>query len=72
MHGHSRGGRRSKGERRLLSTRLPIPVYEAIHQLADTDATSASEYVARVLAAHVGRPDLVAPQDQPEGLPLAM
>ena len=74
MQGHSRGGRRSKGERRLLAVRPPVPVWAAIHVLADVAGTSASQLVADLLAVHVGRADLVSGEGRTiqEGLPLAM
>lgn len=51
-----------------------MPVWEAVHEIAAEAGTNASQYVADLLAVHVGRADLVSDYGkQPEGvLPLAM
>ena len=49
------------------------PVWEAVHERAAAAGVTASQYIADLLAAHVGRPDLVAEVGRgEEGLPLAM
>ena len=62
-----------KGQRRLIARRPPQRVAEVIQARAAECDVSVSEYVASVLAAHVGLPD-VAPMPKPqtpqEGLPL--
>jgi len=65
-------GQPHKGERVLLQTRPARPVWEAVHTLSAQAGVSVSQYVADVLAAHVGRPDLVREVGQREVLPLAM
>ncbi len=59
------GGRPSKGERDLLVTRPAVPVGQAIRTRADACGLTISEYVASVLAEHVGLPDL-APAAKPK------
>ena len=56
----------------LLQTRPPRPVWEAVHTRATAAGLSASQYLADLLALHVGRTDLVRELDEREGLPLAM
>lgn len=65
-------GQPHKGDRVLLQTRPRREVWEAVHVAARTAGTSVSQYVADVLAQHVGRPDLVREIDAKEVLPLAM
>lgn len=65
-------GQPHKGERMLLQTRPVRPVWEAVHTLAAQAGVSVSQYVADLLAEHVGRPDLVREVGQREVLPLAM
>ena len=59
-----------KGERVLIAARPPLAVYDAVRQRAADHGTSISQYVSDVLAAHIGRADLV--REPAEGLPLAM
>jgi hypothetical protein len=57
----------------LLQSRPPRPVWEAVHVRAAAAGVSVSQYLADMLALHVGRPDLVRELDKrQEGLPLAM
>jgi len=60
-----------KGDRVLIAARPPQAVYGAVRQRAAEHGMSISQYVSDVLAAHVGRADLVR-GDGEEGLPLAM
>lgn len=61
-----------KGSRTLIASRPVQPVYEAIRDLAAAQGLSISQYVADVLARHVGRSDLVRELDCKGELPLAM
>ena len=66
-------GQPHKGERVLLQSRPVLPVWEAVHERAAEAGLSVSQYVADVLARHVGLPEYVRELDtKPEGLPLAM
>ena len=48
-----------KGERVLVAARPPQAVYDVVRQRATQRGISISQYVADLLAIHVGRPDLV-------------
>ncbi|TXH18580.1 MAG: toxin-antitoxin system [Mycobacterium sp.] len=62
-----------KGERTLIASRAPQPVFDAVAKAAAEHGISISAYVADVLAVHVGRPDLVRDLGhRTEELPLAM
>lgn len=63
-----------KGARALIAARPAQPVYEEIRRRAADLGISISQYASDVLAAHIGRPDLVRELDKErsEGLPLAM
>ena len=66
-------GQPNKGDRVLLQARPVRPVWEAVHAAANSSGLSVSQYVADLLAIHVGRPDLVRDLGRHEGeLPLAM
>lgn len=66
-------GRPHKGDRVLLQTRPHREVWDQINEEArKSGASSLSQYVADVLAAHVGRDDLVVELGRNEELPLAM
>jgi hypothetical protein len=67
-------GRPHKGDRVLLQTRPHRTVWEKIHeQTREAGVSSVSQYVADVLAMHIGRPDLVVELGrEEEGLPLAI
>lgn len=66
-------GQPHKGDRLLLqSTQSPLAVREAVHARATAAGLPDSQYLADVLALHVGRPDLVRNVGKGEGLPLAM
>ncbi len=53
-----------KGDRDQVAARLAHPVYVAVKSAAAQRGMPISQYVADVLAAHVGRPDLVRQLDQ--------
>lgn len=66
-------GQPHKGERVLLQTRPHREVWEAVHAAARNAGLSVSQYVADVLAEHVGHPELVRDLGRDRGeLPLAM
>lgn len=61
------------GRRTLVQTRPHREVWTAVHQRQkQAGVSSVSQYVADVLAIHVGREDLVVELGHKEGLPLAM
>lgn len=64
-----------KGSRRLVQSRIPEEVYAELAARARVAGTSASQYIADVMALSVGRPDLVRELnrlDHREELPLAI
>ena len=62
-----------KGDRVLVASRPPAAVYEELRSRAAREHLSLSQYVADVLAEHVGRRDLVRDRGcSNEVLPLAM
>ncbi|GLC05155.1 Uncharacterised protein [Mycobacteroides abscessus subsp. abscessus] len=64
-------GQPHKGDRLLLqSTQSPLAVREAVHARATAAGLPDSQYLADVLALHVGRPDLVRDLDKQGGLAL--
>lgn len=61
-----------KGDRLLLqTTQSPPPVCEAVQALAAAAGLPVSQYLADVLALHVGRPDLVRDLGKREGLEIS-
>lgn len=61
------------GRRTLVQTRPHREVWTAVHKRQKSaGVSSVSQYVADVLAMHVGREDLVVELGRKEGLPLAM
>ena len=66
-------GQPYKGDRVLIQGRPLRPVWEDVHARAAAAGLPVSQYLADLLAIHVGRPDLVAKLGRDEeGLPLAM
>jgi hypothetical protein len=63
--------RPSKGDRVVTVTRVQRPVWEQLRDGAAARGISISAYTADILAAALGRDDLVRESEQ-EGLPLAM
>lgn len=53
------GGRKSKGDRQSLISRVPSPIADAIRDRAEERGISLSEYVGSVLARDVGMSELV-------------
>lgn len=51
------GGRKSRGERRALITRVPVSLAAEIQTRADTAGVSITDYLAHVLAEHVAHED---------------
>lgn len=66
----ARGGRPSKGERHVLTTRLPVADAEKLFTVADSLGQSASEYIANALAEKLSGIDL-STIEVPEELPIA-
>jgi len=60
-----------KGDRAQIMCRPRLPVYEEIRRRAAESGLSMSQYVADLLATHVGMPELVRELDK-EVLPLAV
>jgi hypothetical protein len=56
----------------LIQSRPLRPVWEAVHDLAAAAGVPVSQYLADLLAVHVGRPDLVRELEREQVLPLAM
>lgn len=54
-----------------VTVRLPVPVRQAVDAAAAAHGIDRSTYLADVIAAHVGRPDLMRRLGQ-EAMPLAM
>ena len=52
------GGRKSKGDRQALISRIPDPIADAVRERADERGMSLSDYIASVLAREVGMSDL--------------
>lgn len=67
--GNNGGGRRSKGPRRLVGSRLPIPQADKLADVAAHHGTTVSDYVADLLCRHLDTIDLSMIDDQ-ETLPL--
>jgi hypothetical protein len=61
--GHSNGGRRSKGERRLVVTRLPTEIADRVALAADERGMTVSDYLATLVYSDLGLP--VPPSTQP-------
>ncbi|MEU4345608.1 hypothetical protein AB0H00_30880 [Nocardia sp. NPDC023852] len=56
---------RAKGSRQQIGPRLALEVFEEIRQLAEDNDMSIAQYVADVMALHVGREDLVLELGKP-------
>lgn len=54
----ARPGRKSLGDRHVVTARVPIPVRDALQALADKFGTDRGTVIADLAAAAVGRPDL--------------
>ena len=54
--GHSNGGRRSKGERRLVVTRLPTEIADRVALAAEERGMTVSDYLATLVYSDLGIP----------------
>jgi hypothetical protein len=70
--GHSNGGRPSKGERRVLVTRLATEVADRAAVAAEQRGMTVSDYLAALVYSDLGLPvpPSTQPADQPQ-LPLS-
>ena len=70
--GHSNGGRRSKGERRLVVTRLATDIADQVAGAATQRGMTVSDYLATLVYSDLGLPPppSTQPADQPQ-LPLS-
>lgn len=68
----SHGGRKTKGERVLLGSRVPAAFGDFVREAADLEGYgSVSDYIAAVLAHHQGMPEYApVPVRDQEELPL--
>ncbi|MGW5312905.1 toxin-antitoxin system [Nocardia thailandica] len=55
----------SKGKRAQVGPRLARDVFDEVQRRAEANNMSMSQYVADVMAIHVGRPDLVLELEKP-------
>lgn len=60
------GGRPSKGERHVLTTRLPVADAEKLFAIADHQGQSASEFIAHAVAEKLATLDIDTLQGQEE------
>ncbi len=65
----TRGGRPSKGDRHVLTTRLPVADAEKLFAVADGQGQSASEFIANAVAEKLASIDL-STIESPEELPI--
>ncbi len=70
--GHSNGGRRSKGERRLVVTRLATDIADQVAEAATQRGMTVLDYLATLVYSDLGLPPppSTQPADQPQ-LPLS-
>lgn len=61
-----RGGRKTRGPRRALGVRVPIPLADDVLRAADAAGLTITDYVANMLAAAHGHPPVAVatPVDQ--------
>jgi hypothetical protein len=71
MAGPNKPGRVHLGARHVITMRIPVAVREAVDAAAAARGIDRSSYLADVIAAHVGRRDLIRHLDK-EVLQLAM
>lgn len=67
--GNNGGGRRSKGERRLVGTRMPIPDADKLAAVAEAEGMTVSDYVAELVTKHLSHIQLDNISNQ-EALPI--
>ncbi len=56
--GNRGGGRRSKGDRRLVGSRMPTPDADKLAAVAEAYGMSVSDYVAVLVKAHLSTVEL--------------
>ncbi len=61
--GQTSVGRPSKGDRWLVSTRLPVAMAEEFRHLAEVQDLSYSELLANIVAEHLGHAKITQPRD---------
>lgn len=62
----ARGGRPSKGDRHVLTTRLPVADAEKLFAVADHQGQSASEFIAHAVAEKLAAIDIATVTGQGE------
>lgn len=62
----ARGGRPSKGDRHVLTTRLPVADAEKLFAVADHQGQSASEFIAHAVAEKLAAIDMTTVTGQEE------
>ena len=67
--GNNGGGRRSKGERRLVGTRMPIPDADKLAAVAEARGMTVSDYVANLVTQHLNQIQIYTLSNQ-EALPI--
>lgn len=68
--GNRGGGRRSKGDRRLVGSRMPIPDADKLAAVAEAHGKTVSDYVATLVKNHLSTVELEQVTNQ-EALPIA-
>ena len=63
------GGRPSKGDRRMVGSRMPVSEVDKLHAVAAARGVTVSDYVANLVLAHLSHVDLQSIPDQ-EILPI--
>lgn len=53
-----RGGRKSKGDRKLVGSRMPVDTANQLEIVAEASGQTVSDYVAELVAAHLSTVDL--------------
>ena len=56
--GNRGGGRRSKGDRRLVGSRMPTPDADKLAAVAEAQGMTVSDYVATLVKAHLSTVEL--------------
>jgi hypothetical protein len=64
------GGRPSKGQRKFLATRAPLPLAQEAAARADELGMSVSDYLSTLLARDLGRPEFAPKPVDPSRLEL--
>ncbi|OOP63106.1 hypothetical protein BMF89_07395 [Arthrobacter sp. SRS-W-1-2016] len=67
--GNRGGGRRSKGERRLVGTRMPVADADKLAAVAEARGMTVSDYVAQLVTKHLSHVQLDKISNQ-EALPI--